>query len=272
MLGSLQNNANSKQLYHLSLDGGECQLFPAHPELSEFIDYYWFLSITASELDLKVIPDTAIDLVMCPGVIEFAALYFPTTKIRHIPLKGPVDYVGVCFRPAAINTLLRSEIVCLRELDVGPQIIDHLGIGILAAAVSENREMPILKNHFDQFWLNQLAGAIDTVKPNPTLSHSDLIEVFEDTLGSESIASVCQSLEISERHFRRLSNELFGLSPKRVQSLLRLQVVLSELFECERQQVHDLYYDDSHRIREIKKLTGLTPRKIREMAEKYNQS
>jgi len=99
-----------------------------------------------------------------------------------------------------------------------------------------------------------------------------MIAALEDTMGSGSIAQISATLGVSERQFRRLSVDLFGLSPKKLQSILRLQKALEELFYCEPDQIQDLYYDDSHRIRELKRLTGCTPGQIRKLAEKYNHS
>lgn len=269
MLGFLPNLPNSKQLYHLNLNGGNCQLFPTCPELADLIDYYWLLSISAAALELEVIPDTATDLVLCPESKEFAALYFPTTEIQRIPLQGPITYTGICFRPTAINTLLASELSQLRALDMGANTIDYLGIEHLIANTLGNRDIQTLQNSFDRFWMGRLSQSKNTAS---TFSIAELVNVMQSSLGNESVASVCSTLNISERHFRRLSNELFGLSPKKIQRILRLQVALSELFQCEAQQLQDLYYDDSHRIRELKKLTGFTPHQIRTMAEKYNQA
>lgn len=244
-------------------------MFPARPELSHLIDYYWLLTIAAPEMELEIIPDTAIDLVLCHEIAHFAALYFPTTEIQRIRLQGPVNYAGICFRPAAINLLFESELADLRKLDTGLNTIESLDIGTLVAGIQETTDIRKLKSEFDQFWVDRMETVGDS---ESTLCHSELIKLLEGSLGNESVASVCRSLQISERHFRRLSTEMFGLSPKKIQRILRLQVVLTELFECERQQIQDLYYDDSHRIRELKNLTGFTPQQIRKMAEKYNQS
>lgn len=269
MLGFLPKLPSSKQLYHLNLDGGVCQLFPAHSELSELIDYYWLLSITSPELVLEVIPDTAIDLVLCPEDSSFAALYFPSTDIQRIPLQGPINFVGVCFRSAAARAFFQSEITDLRALDIGANTIEQLGIKELVTEVNGTRNIERLRDGFDHFWLNRLGHVKDF---STTLDPTVLIKLLGNSLEGESMASICSVFGVSERHFRRLSNDMFGFSPKKIQKILRLQAALTELFQCEKQQLQDLYYDDSHRIRELKKLTGFTPHQIRQMAEKYNQT
>ena len=66
------------------------------------------------------------------------------------------------------------------------------------------------------------------------------------------------------------TRDLLGLGPKRVQRVLRLQAALAELLTSDEATEQDLYFDDSHRIRELKRLTGFTPGQIRRMAETYN--
>lgn len=270
MLGSVALRTNSKQLYHLHLDGGECLLAKPAYELHEFIDYYWLLTITAPRLELAVIPDTAVDLVLSPDISGFAAMYFPVSEKFGISLQGPVHYVGVCFRSAQVEKITGSKIGELRQLQFGASTIDHLAIADLTSDIRHCTELVVLKETLDNFWLRRLSHIDQFCSRPPSLSQTELIRKLENALGNESIASVCASLQLSERQFRRLSNELFGLSPKKIQNVLRLQIALSELFSHKPQQIRDLYYDDSHRIRELKRLTGLTPQQIRHMAEKYN--
>ncbi len=272
MLGSAPKLTQSKQLYHLALSGGECLLSRAHPKLVEYIDYYWLLNIQDELIDLEVIPDTAIDLVLSPAMVKFSALYFPVTEKFSIPLEGPMQYVGICFRGATALTLLGSTIGDLQLLRNGSETIASLGIGELTQQIQHKTKLSEITLAFDEFWLKRLASSEDRLKHKRSLSTPQLITILEESLGLESVAQLCESLQISERQFRRLSNELFGLSPKKIQNVLRLQTALDDLFSCEAQQLRDLYYDDSHRIRELKRLTGFTPLQILRMAEKYNKT
>lgn len=83
---------------------------------------------------------------------------------------------------------------------------------------------------------------------------------------------MASKLGISERQFRRTVNDISGLSPKQVQRIVRLQQLLHELFNPQSRMATDGYYDDSHRIKEIKNLAGLTYGELRNMAEIYNNS
>ena len=77
---------------------------------------------------------------------------------------------------------------------------------------------------------------------------------------------------LSERQFRRVINDLTGLTPKQVHRILRMQQALWALLHPNSPLPSSEFYDDSHHIRELKSLTGLTPGEIRRMAEIYNKS
>lgn len=271
MLGSQPTFIASKQLYHLSLDGGVCELAVVDPQLSVYIDYYWLLTIEQPTLLLEVIPDTAVDLVVSPDIPDFAGLYFPVSERFSIELEGPVRYAGVCFRSSSASDLLNSELNTLSQLNIGADIIQMLKIERMLADIQNTGSICHLTNVLDDFWVSRLEKVNCLDKGHTRINHCELISALERSLGADSIPAICETLGVSERQFRRLSNDLFGISPKKLQNILRLQSVLEELFQCESSQITDLYYDESHRIRELKRLTGCTPGQIRKMAEKYNK-
>lgn len=239
-------------------------------KLDPYIDYYWLLSIEQPSLVLEIIPDTAIDLVLSPAIRDFAALYFPTDEKFTIDLEGPVQYAGICFRSETAPELIRLDFTTLSQLEVGIDTSETLKIATLMEDLQGVNNISSIADRFDRFWLAQLEQLDCAKSTTARISHQDLIDVVESAIGTESIADVYKVLGVSERQFRRLSRDLFGLSPKKLQRVLRLQAALDELFRCDAKQIQDLYYDDFHRIRELKRLTGYTPNRIRKMAKKYN--
>lgn len=270
MFGRQSTNRRSRQLYHLELKGGHCELSSPDTTLANLIDYYWFLRIEESSLDLEVIPDAAVDLVLSPDIDHFAALYIPAEEKFTIPLHGPITYTGICFRSDTVWDILGYDVKALSRFTMGSEVVDALCIKPLLGLIRDCRSLEQLTNVFDKFWLSYRANFDASQLAETRISHQALITVLEQSLGTDNIACVCAALDVSERQLRRLSGELFGISPKKLQKILRLQAALEELFACEKSQIRDLYYDDSHRIRELKRLTGCTPNEIRRMAEKYN--
>ena len=261
----------AKQLYHLELNGGHCELALPDVQLAQYIDFYWLLTIEAPGLDLTVVPDTAVDLVLSPDIDRFAALYFPVSEKFCIPLRGPVRYAGVCFKSAGANFLLGDQLPELRSLNNGAETIEKLHLQELIDKLQTAQSLNNCVALFNEFWSQRVSGNRHDSRKKPRIDYSKLVQVLQDSIGEVNIQALCASLDISERQFRRISKDLFGLSPKQLQKILRLQAALAELFDCEPRQLNDLYYDESHRIRELKQLTGLTPGNIRRMAEKYNE-
>jgi len=270
MLGSQPQLSKAKQLYHLKLNGGKCELAKPDVQLGLYIDYYWLLTIEQPSLALEVIPDTAIDLVLSPDIGDFAALYLPTDQKFTLDLEGPIQYAGICYRSETAPELLGLDLAVLSRLEVGRDTSESLRIASLMEDLQGVNIISSTVERFDRFWLAQLEKKASKNTNTTRISHQDLIDAVESTVGTGSIAGVCEVLGVSERQFRRLSKDLFGLSPKKLQRVLRLQAALDELFRSDAQQLQDLYYDDSHRIKELKRLTGYTPNRIRRMAEKYN--
>ncbi len=270
MLGTQPSLTNSKQLYHLKLEGGKCELAKPDLKLDLYVDYYWLLTIEEPSLVLEVIPDTAIDVVLSPDIRDFAALYFPTAEKFSIDLEGPIQYAGICCRSETAPGLFRLDFATLRKLHVGADTSENLKLAPLMEDIQCANTIKSVAERFDRFWLGQLAQINSEKIKKSRIDHEDMINVVEGTIGSGSIAGICDIIGISERQFRRLSNDYFGLSPKKLQRVLRLQAALDELLRSDAKQLLDLYYDDSHRIKELKHLTGCTPSQIRKMAENYN--
>jgi len=205
-----------------------------------------------------------------PDIQDFAALYFPTAKKFYIDLEGPIQYAGICCRSETASDLLRLDFSTLTQLEVGADTREALEIAPLMDDIQGTSSLDSVVERFDRFWLARLEQEKNEKIRKNRISHQDMIATLENTLGSGSVADICEKIGVSERQFRRISNDHFGLSPKKLQRILRLQAALDELFRTDTKQRQDLYYDDSHRIKELKSLTGCTPENIRKMAEKYN--
>ena len=233
--------------------------------LQERIYYYWKLDIEVPRIDLEVIPDIAMDLVMSPDIPDFSILYFPAAEKFTIPLEGPISYLGVCCKIRASENLFGRPLSTLKTLAVGTETSASLGVTSLVNAIQGMTDPERIKSLFDAHFLNQ-ASAIVNDHDTP----GSVFDALFESLAPERIESVARHIGLSERQFRRVTTNLFGFSPKKIQRIMKLQLALRELFD-DRSAISQVdYYDESHRIRELKKLTGLTPGEIRRMAENYN--
>ena len=251
------------QLYHLGQRGLRCHLMQPHESLSTFVYYYWLLDIQAAAVKLPIIPDGAVDLVVSPHVDNFAALYSPKAGRFELPLTGPIVYAGVCFRADRVGRFFSRTLSALDLLEAGADVTNSLGLSELTKIIRGITEAKKIAGLFDRFFVQYAARPAGTKLVQSHVNLFDQLEIRE-------VRSMAEQIGLSERQLRRVTTNLFGLKPKQIHRITRLQTVLRELLETDPAMLADEFYDDSHRIRELKQLTGLTPREIRRMAENYN--
>ena len=93
---------------------------------------------------------------------------------------------------------------------------------------------------------------------------------MQASVGVRGMEDIAGLFDMSDRQFRRVMGSLFGYGPKKIQRVMRLQASLKALFASDALELEQGIYDDAHKIKEIRALTGLTQGQIKKMAEIYN--
>lgn len=264
MFGNGLGQYKPVQLYHIKSGEVSCQFMEPAAEIRSEIYYYWLLKIDCLQIDLPIIPDGAVDLVLSPGIEKFSALFFPRPHKYEISIDGPIVYVGACFPSEKVHSIFHRSLDNLKNIEPGSETCRELGLENLVADIQAESDCGKIGRKLNQYFCTRLAQV------NPALPEPGQIGIFE-RIDTESVRLMAKQAGLSERQFRRVTRDLVGLAPKQIQRIVRLQLALRELFAMDVGFLSDSYYDDSHRIREIKKLTGLTPGEIRRMAEMYNR-
>lgn len=268
MFGAADNAHVPRQLYQIGgAPGATCRTLAPAADLAASVHYHWTLDIVADRVALPVIPDNAVDLVLCPGTGGFAALYFPVDEAFTIPLEGPIRYIGTCLRLERLGSVLGREPDALRRLAPGSDTVLALALEPLLERLRDGAEPAAVARHLDDFLRTssrEASGSDDDGREDA----ASPLERFLDTLESGRVAETARHLGVSERQLRRETHRLFGLAPKKIQRVVRLQRAIAELIDGAPPTAD--YHDDSHRIRELRALTGWTPGEIRRLAETYN--
>ena len=228
------------------------------------IHYYWELRIESANFRLSVIPDAAVDIVFSPDVPELCVAYPPSAERWQLDLEGPVRYLGICMPVARLQSNLGHTVQALGCLEVGYETILALDLESIADSIQSGLTLQQFSDLCDNHFLSRSAEDIDG-------KSKDLhrLQSLIGALSTDQIARIAERWHVSERQLRRLTSDWVGMSPKKIQNVQRLQATLAELLTGS-PGTRDDFYDDSHRIRELRRLTGLTPGEIRRMAEKYN--
>jgi AraC-like DNA-binding protein len=271
MFGTKTISEKPVQLYHIGDPLVECHLLEPDDRLKEGIFYFWHIDIASGPVNLAVIPDNAIDLVMSPDVADFSALYFPVAEKFSIRLEGPVRYIGVCFQLDQLSHFFDIPTSELRSVADGVNMTETLGISSLVNSLQGLGDLNKIKHVLDSAFCDRISESRTLNGKAAPLRVAQCIEAMQQTLGDDGVWAIAARFDLSDRQFRRILTNMFGFGPKKVQRIVRLQLALKDLMQCKAGATLDGYYDDAHRIRELRSLTGMTPGDIRRMAEIYNQ-
>ncbi|MEM6253459.1 MAG: helix-turn-helix domain-containing protein [Cyanobacteria bacterium P01_D01_bin.156] len=217
-----------------------------------------------------MIPDNAADLVMSPVINAFSIVYLPTPEKFSIPLTGPISYIGVSFRTEQMPTFFGLDLSFIQSLSPGEHTTQSLGIQKLVSEIQNLQHHNELANKLDQLLTDRLAQSPNDRAPIKTLDISNVLTAMQTSVGEVGVNAIARHFGLSDRQFRRIMQSLFGFGPKKIQRIMRLQASLRELLNPDTLAMDDGFYDEAHRIKEIRNLTGLTPGQIRRMTEIYN--
>lgn len=258
------------QLYQLGTDKLICHCALPSQGLSTFIYYYWWLDVADGETSLNVIPDNATDLVMSPNIEGFSVVYLPTSEKFSLQLTGPISYVGVSFRTEQMPMVFGIDLSLIQSLDPSEHTTTSLAIQTLVSKIQNLRHPNELANKLDSLLTDSLAQSPRTLDTFKTLDINNVLTAMQASVGEAGVNAIANHFGLSDRQFRRIMRSLFGFGPKKIQRIMRLQSSLRALFTPDTLATDDGFYDDAHRIKEIRNLTGLTPGQIRHMSEIYN--
>ncbi len=258
------------QLYQIEHESLTC--FCASPTEAHqaYVHYYWWLSVPTDDTNLDVIPDNATDLVMSPQIPEFSIVYPPSSEPFSIPLTGPITYVGMSLKTELAHQFFKTTATELARCHPGTDTTDTLGIHELVHQCQSIQGPEGLAHTMDNAIEQYLTRCSQTELSTTRLDVNKVLAAMQASVGLGGMETIAGHFQLSDRQFRRIMGSLFGYGPKKVQRVMRLQASLKEILNADPVTLEDGYYDEAHRIKEIRALTGLTPGQIKRMAEIYN--
>jgi AraC-like DNA-binding protein len=190
-----------------------------------------------------------------------ARTLFAAQRVVAVRLEatGPLDCVGVRLRPAVSNGWLRGAGLRHRDQVVDLATLDAVFSRALArAARGLAREAPA------SLW-KLLAMHAATVPIDTRVTTA--IERLERDAGRSRIDALARAAALSMRGFQVRFRAAVGLTPKEFARLTRLQVTLRAL-DASDARLSDLasdggFADQAHATRELRRVTGLTPARLR---------
>ena len=241
------------------IDGYNEYIPPA--SLQTYLDCYWsYVTNTASISSHKkpIIPDGCIDIIFDlnhPTTLKSFVIGAMTRPI----VNSRTNLVGVRFKPGMAYPFIKIPVHKLTDLlvdyfEFAGQEANHLSTQLMDLNSTEHHIL-LLNSIF-----SKKLSALSAVEPQM----SRALNLIQNTGGRMSIKQISGEVGWSRQHFTRKCLSYTGLTPKFLNQVIRIKKVIKQyktekFYDWSQLSVGGGYYDQSHMIKEFRKITGLTP-------------
>lgn len=226
------------------------KLIKPDPSLSDFVYGFSSLQHLSGYHDGVIIPNGRIDLMFSKTTSHQlqVALIGLETKPKLLPKHNIAGFFSISFNPLGVEYILQQSIATF---------VDG---GILLPSDFWGYDINDLDD-FDSFCSKSVQKIKSLIPPAIDERKRKLFELIFSTNGEIAVQEIAERVYWSQRQISRYFNQQFGLSLKSYCSILRFQASLShikagELFP----QLN--FTDQSHFIKEIKRLSGVSPKEL----------
>ncbi len=184
----------------------------------------------------------------------------PTNGATRFTAEGPLWVFGIGFRPAGWSALVGLDADQVADRVVEARVLFG---PLVNEALEALREAPALEG-MAAIANRLMRGLVDRARHAP-IWFVTLADGWLAGAPSPDVDDLVQASGLSVRQVERLTNRVYGASPKllaRKYRALRAAVRLVEQPDDWQEAAGDAFYDQSHFIREFKRFTGLTPRRF----------
>lgn len=182
----------------------------------------------------------------------------PTTGPTRVTVEGPVVAFGMGLEAAGWAVLLGSDASSLVNRCVDATTLFGDGPAEALVGLRNARSLAQMVTAVEP-WLRRRLEA----KHGATLGFVRAVDAWLAERASPALSDLIEATGLSRRQIERRCNALYGAPPKllaRKTRALRAAVTIANGGEPEL----DVFYDQSHMIREVKHFTGRTPGQMRE--------
>lgn len=248
----------------------------APPEgLRRYVRCFWHLTVRADAGHVQTVyPDGCCELIVhrgapmhafhdATGWRQQARCLFAGQQRTAVRLaaRGDADCLGVRLQPAASAAVVKTALPGLRDrivdlVTIDPAFAERLRAAALQADVA--------------FAVARVSVLLEEYLP---LANADprielAIAILEASQGTATIAEVIASSGMGERSFQGAFRKQVGLSAKEFARILRLQATIRTLDRVDGSvaelAIEHGFADQAHATRELRRVTGITPAKLRE--------
>lgn len=252
--------------------------------LQDYVRYYWIFK-SNQVIETYTFPTG------CPQIIfhKRSTLYIPELNTRqdkltisgqvnfssHISAANSVEMIVVVFHPYAMNTFLNIPMSLLYNREVSGYGLENKKLNYLATKILDCENNNLCIKLIEQWLISQL-------RANSTSKHKIDIDRMATVIRqmyftpNKQISELASMACLSTKQFERIFLSTIGMNPKEYARIVRFQKSL-QLMQNQTENISQVqiayqcgYSDQSHFIREFRKLSGYTPLSLKEIGEPYS--
>ena len=261
----------------------EFKFYKPCKSLQPYVRYYWVFS-SNQLLSTYTFP------IGCPQIIfhKRTPLFVPelgTTQDKltisgqvnfssHLEADDDVEMIVVVFYPHTINMFLNTPASVFYNTEISGYDINDRHLNELAIQVFECEDNSLCKNLIEKWLLSRLSiRSYDTIYRTDRMNAAIEQLCLAPQTHVTKLSSICC---LSKKQFEREFHLHVGMNPKEYSRIVRFQKTLKQMQDQQGKiNQADLAYtngyaDQSHMIREFKKLCGYTPLSLLEVSTPYS--
>ncbi|HEY5823995.1 MAG TPA: AraC family transcriptional regulator [Cyclobacteriaceae bacterium] len=226
------------------------KLIKPDKSLQDFVYCFSSLHNLSDFNDGIIIPNGRIDLIFSKNKQrQFRiSLLGLETKPKRMPKQSISDFFSISFNPLAIEYVFQQPIADI--LNKGRELpVDFWGFSI--------KDLDDFKT-----FCRKASLKIKSLLPEETDQRKHkLFELIFATNGEISVKELSEEIHWSPRQINRYFNQQFGISLKAYCNILRFQASLPHI-KAGRLSPQLNFTDQSHFIKEVRKLSGVSPKEL----------
>jgi len=237
--------------------------------LRPFVQDFWILKVertTTPVLPVRTFVDDSSGIVIEFSLnknepkVRRAMFYGQTTSPTQNTDNMPFAAFGVRFHPSAIKELW----------GIDAHELTNQRISVVELADFPSIDMISTKGSFVDIvrvFSDYLTSKAATVKhQNDLLRHC--IRNIKDHVGNITVKALCSKYNISERQLERKFLQIIGVTPRHYIKTCRFQDALAQVMRNPNKSLTEIahqlgYFDQAHFIKQVKELSGLSPKVLR---------
>lgn len=231
----------------------EYTITPPGVSLADFVESFWMIKNTSeTDYEIVVLPDGRVDLTFSQSDTEPFHIVLSGIETRATPkviIKAKMVMFAISFKLPATEYILQNSISGILDYAT------YLPSGFWDFSADDLTDFDLFVRKAALKIQSLLPGNIDARKQK-------LFDLIYSSNGAITVKDLSEQVFWSSRQMNRYFNQQFGLSLKAYCNILRFRASFQHIKEGELFPQQD-FVDQSHFIKEVKKLSGVTPKELK---------